>query len=87
LWEVGSVSELIVYVDKKGRVLIPSSIRRQLNIRNVVKIVVEEGQIVLKPVEDPLMRVERLVVKGTDDVEAEIRKLHKIAEDELQKGV
>ena len=43
MWEVGSVSELIVYVDKKGRVLIPSSIRRQLNIRNVVKIVVEEG--------------------------------------------
>ena len=46
-----------------------------------------ERQIVLKPVEDPLKAVERLVVKGTDDVEAGIRKLHKIAEDELQKGV
>ena len=79
------MSEVTVKVDRKGRIVIPSNIRRRFNIKNVVKIIVKEGKITLKPVEDPLMSLEKLVVKGTNDVEKEIKRLRKIAERELQK--
>jgi len=74
-----------VKVDRKGRIVIPSNIRRQLNIKNLVKIIVKDGEITLKPVEDPLKSLEKLVVKGTTDVEKEIQRLHRTAERELQK--
>jgi len=79
------LSEVTVKVDRKGRIVIPSNIRRQFNIKNIVKIIVKEGEITLKPVEDPLKSLEKLVVKGTTDVEKEIQRLHRIAERELQK--
>ena len=79
------MSEVIVKVDRKGRIVIPSNIRRQFNIKNMVKIIVKGGEITLMPVEDPLKSLERLVVKGTTDVEKEIQRLHRIAERELQK--
>ena len=72
-------------VDRKGRIVIPSNIRRQLNIKNLVKIIVKDGEITLKPVEDPLKSLEKLVVKGTTDVEKEIQRLYRTAERELQK--
>ncbi|HIE18628.1 TPA: AbrB/MazE/SpoVT family DNA-binding domain-containing protein [Candidatus Bathyarchaeota archaeon] len=78
------MSEVTVKVDRKGRIVIPSNIRRQLNIKNIVKIIVKGGEITLKPVEDPLKALEKLVVKGTTDVEEEIQRLHRIAERELQ---
>lgn len=79
------MSEVTVKVDRKGRIVIPSNIRRQFNIKNIVKIIVKGGEITLKPVEDPLKSLEKLVVKGTTDVEKEIQQLHRIAERELQK--
>ena len=79
------MSEVTVKVDRKGRIVIPSNIRKKFNIKNVVKIIVKEGEITLKPVEDPLKSLEKLVVKGTTDVEKEIQRLHRIAERELQK--
>jgi len=79
------LSEVTVKVDRKGRIVIPSNIRRQFNIKNIVKIIVKEGEITLKPVEDPLKSLEKLVIKGTTDVEKEIQRLHRIAERELQK--
>jgi len=79
------LSEVTVKVDRKGRIVIPSNIRRQFNIKNIVKIIVKGGEITLKPVEDPLRSLEKLVVKGTTDVEKEIQRLHRIAERELQK--
>ncbi|MEM2107255.1 MAG: AbrB/MazE/SpoVT family DNA-binding domain-containing protein [Candidatus Bathyarchaeia archaeon] len=91
LWEVGRISweveqmDIMAKVDEKGRVLIPSNIRKQLNIKNAVKIIVESGEIVLKPVEDPLKRLEKLVVKGTTDVEEEIHRLRRVAENELRR--
>ena len=48
------MSEITVKVDRRGRIVIPSNIRRRFNIRNIVKIVVKGEEIVLKPVEDPL---------------------------------
>ncbi|MEM1588419.1 MAG: AbrB/MazE/SpoVT family DNA-binding domain-containing protein [Candidatus Bathyarchaeia archaeon] len=81
------MAKIILRVDEKGRVLIPSNIRKQLNIKNIVEISVKEGEVVLKPVEDPLKSLEKLVVKGTRDVEKEIREMRKVAERELQKEV
>jgi len=79
------LSEVTVRVDQKGRIVIPSNIRKKFNIKNIVKIIVKEGEITLKPVEDPLKSLEKLVVKGTTDVEKEIQRLRRIAERELQK--
>lgn len=77
--------EVTVKVDGKGRVVIPSWIRKQLNVKNIVKISIKGGVITLKPVEDPLRSIEKLVTKGTTDVERQIRRLREVAERELQK--
>ena len=77
--------EVTVKVDRKGRIVIPSHIRRKFNIKNIVKIIVKGEEITLKPIDDPLKSIEKLVVKGTTDIEKEIRRLHRIAERELQK--
>jgi len=77
--------EVVVNVDRKGRILIPAAIRKKLNIRNAVKIIVEEDKLILRPMEDPLKQVEELVVKGTSDVEQEIQGLRKVAEERLLK--
>lgn len=82
---VVQLSEVTVKVDEKGRVVIPSNIRRQLNIKNIVKMSIKGEEVTLKPVEDPLSSLEKLVVKGTVDVEREIRRLRRVAELELQK--
>jgi AbrB family looped-hinge helix DNA binding protein len=82
---VVQLSEATVKVDQKGRVVIPSKIRKQLNIKNIVKISVKGGEIALKPVEDPLSSLEKLVVKGTTDVERDIQRLRRAAERELQR--
>ena len=79
------LSEVTVRVDEKGRVVIPSSIRRQLNIKNIVKISVKGGEVALKPIEDPLKSLEKFVKKGTKDIESEIETLRGAAERELQK--
>jgi len=79
------LGEVTVKVDGKGRVVIPLNIRRELNIKNIVKIGIKEGEIILKPIEDPLKALEKLVIKGTTDVESEIRRLRRAAERELQK--
>ena len=83
--QVVPLTEVTVKVDRKGRIVIPSNIRRRFNIKNLVKIIVKEGEITLKPVEDPLKSLEKLVVKGTTDVEKDIQRLHRVAERELQK--
>lgn len=82
---VVQLGEVTVKVDGKGRVVIPLNIRRELNIKNIVKIGIKEGEIILKPIEDPLKALEKLVIKGTTDVESEIRRLRRAAERELQK--
>jgi len=48
---------------------------------------VEGGRIILMPMEDPLKRIEKIVVKGTLDVEADIRRLRRVSEDKLLRGL
>ncbi len=77
------MSEATLKVDAKGRIVIPSKIRRELGIRSVVSMRVHEGEVTLKPVKDPLESLAKLVVKGTEDVEREIGRLRRAAEREL----
>ena len=81
------MSEVLVKVDRKGRIVIPAGIRRELSIRNLVKIRVEGGVVTLEPLEDPLRSVEKFVVKGTRDVEREMRGLRRAAEREAFREV
>jgi len=73
----------LIRMDEKGRVLIPLKIRRRLGMKNLVRIRVEGEKVILEPVPDPLDIIKGLVVKGTEDVEREIRGLRKIAERQL----
>ena len=75
----------LIRMDEKGRVLIPLKIRRRLGMKNLVRIRVEGEKVILEPVPDPLDIIKGLVVKGTEDVEREIRGLRKIAERQLFK--
>ncbi|MEX2705272.1 MAG: AbrB/MazE/SpoVT family DNA-binding domain-containing protein [Candidatus Freyarchaeota archaeon] len=79
------MSDVFVKVDSKGRILIPQRIRRKLNIKNLVGIKVQGKKLIIEPIEDPLDSLERVVVRGTSDVEQEIGKLRRIAERELLK--
>jgi len=76
---VGRLSEMIARVDEKGRILIPASIRKVLGIRKIVKIRVGGGKVTIEPVEDPLRSLEKLTVKGTRDVEKDVRRLRDAA--------
>jgi len=70
-------------IDKKGRVVIPAEVRKELGFTKLVKIRIENGRAVLEPLEDPLKSLEKIVVKGTRDVEKDIRRLRKVAERKL----
>ena len=73
------LSEMIVKNEQKEKD------RHSPSIRNIVKIVVRGGEITIRPAEEPLKSIEKLVVKGTTDVERDIRRLRRAAERELQK--
>jgi len=79
------LGETAVRVDEKGRLVIPSKIRRAAGVKKVMTVRVERGSIVLTPVADPLESLGKVVVKGTKDVEVEIRRLRRVAQRELSK--
>lgn len=79
------MGETAVRVDEKGRLVIPSKIRREMGIKKIMTMKVERGSIVLIPVADPLESLGKVVVKGTKDVEMDIRRLRQIAQRELSK--
>ncbi|PLJ78562.1 AbrB/MazE/SpoVT family DNA-binding domain-containing protein [Infirmifilum sp. SLHALR2] len=56
--------EIYVKVDKKGRLVIPSEVRRGLGIKRVLKLRVEGRRIVLEVPEDPLDKLAELVVEA-----------------------
>ena len=85
---VGKMSkEMLAKVDNKGRVLLPSKVRRGLKIKSLVRMRVERDSISLTPVTDPMVSVTKYVLKGTKDVETEIRKLRRKAQKEILKEV
>lgn len=79
------MGETAVRVDEKGRLVIPSKIRREMGIKKIRTMKVERGSIVLIPVADPLESLGKVAVKGTKDVEMDIRRLRQTAQRELSK--
>lgn len=55
--------EYVLRVDRKGRVVIPSEVRRRLGIEGFVRLRVESGRVVLEPARDPLEELSELVVE------------------------
>ena len=76
----------IVRVDRKGRIVIPAEVRKEVSLSKLVRVKVEKGRVVLEPTEDPLKSLEKIVVKGTSDVEKDIRRLRKAAERKLSEA-
>ncbi|WP_309493153.1 AbrB/MazE/SpoVT family DNA-binding domain-containing protein [Candidatus Hecatella orcuttiae] len=74
---------LTAKVDRKGRIVIPAEVRREVGLSKRVRVKVEKGRVVLEPIEDPLKSLEKIVVKGTSNVERDIRRLRRAAECKL----
>jgi len=79
--------ELMLRIDKKGRVLIPAHVRKSLGFKRVVRARVEEGRLILEPVRDPLEKLTAAVIKGTRDVEQQVTELRRAAEKEALRRV
>jgi len=79
--------EFILRVDSKGRILIPSEVRSMLNIKGVVRARIEDGKLIIEPIKDPIDLLVSSVVRGTTDVEKEIRGLRRAALEEVVKRV
>ncbi len=78
---MGEVVEML-RVDRRGRVLIPSRVRRELGIGRAVLMRVQGGKIVLEPVRDPVDDLRKLVTGGPESVASELRGLRRGAEGE-----
>ncbi len=79
--------EYILKVDSKGRILIPSEVRSMLNIKGVVYARVVDGKLIIEPIRDPIDLLTSSVIRGTSDVEKEIRELRRVAVEEVLKRV
>ncbi|MEM1542452.1 MAG: AbrB/MazE/SpoVT family DNA-binding domain-containing protein [Ignisphaera sp.] len=79
--------EVIVRIDAKGCIMIPSDIRKKLGIDNIVRLRVEEDKIIVERIKDPIEFLELSVVSGTNDVEMEIGMLRKAIDEEIEGGI
>jgi len=80
VWEVG----LLLKVDEKGRITIPSEIRRKLGIKGYVKIQVAGDKLVIEPVRNPLEKLMELVVDSGGNIEEDIRVFRRKEEEKLK---
>ena len=83
MWEV----ELLLKIDKKGRITIPSEIRRKLKIKDLVRLRIAENKLILEPVKNPLHELTLLVVDSEGDIEKDIKIFRKRVEEEIKKIV
>ena len=79
--------EFILKVDSKGRILIPSEVRSLLNIKGAVYARIEGGKLVIEPIRDPIEVLTSSIIRGTMDVEKEIKELRQAALGEAVKKV
>jgi len=77
--------ELILKLNDKGRILIPANIRKALKIKNAVKVIVKNNELIIKPIEDPIEALTKTIIKGSTDIEKEIREFRRIAENEAHR--
>lgn len=79
--------EYLVRIDDKGRIVIPLEIRKKFKLRKLVILRVENDKIIIQPIKDPIEMLTSTIIKGSRDIEKEIPKLRKIAEEEALKGM
>ena len=77
--------EYILRVDRRGRIVIPSEVRKSLGIGRAVKLRVRGKSIVIEPIEDPLEELSRLIEKVTIKASTEPWRLSKVASDQLMR--
>jgi len=76
---------IVLKVDERGRVVIPSEVRRRVGIKRAVRLHVEGRRIILEPVEEPLEELSRLVKKVKIKASLEPELVSRIAEEQLTK--
>ncbi len=79
--------EILVRVDRRGRIVIPSEVRRSLGIGRVVRLKVEEGRIVLEAVKDPVEKLADLVITAPSSEEVVEERFEKTLEERLERLV
>ena len=77
--------EYVLTVDERGRISIPSKVRRALGIKRYVRIRVVNGKAVLEPIKDPLEELSELVTEVTVKASQKPGELSKLASEELMR--
>ena len=75
----------ILCVDDKGRVTIPSDVRKMVGVRRFVRMSVEGNRIVLEPIKDAWEELSELVIKVRVKASIQPSKLSEIAYTQLVK--
>ena len=81
------MKRLVLKLDSKGGIQIPKEVREKLGIKDEVSATIEDGIIMLEPVERILDRLSNGVRFNFKSVEEALPKLRKAAERELLKQI
>ncbi len=81
------IMEILVRVDRRGRIVIPSEVRRSLGIGRVVRLRVREGRIILEAVKDPVERLMELVSKAPSSGDVVEDQFEEALEEQLERLV
>ncbi len=77
------MKRLALRVDSKGRIQVPRELREQLGIREEVSVKIEDGMMIIEPVERVFDRLASEIRFNFKSVGTELPKLRKAAEEEL----
>ena len=77
--------EYIVRVDDRGRISVPSDVRKLLGIKRYIKLRVVGGKVILEPVSDPLDDLADLITEVSMKASQKPEELSKLASEELMK--
>ncbi len=77
--------EILVRIDRRGRIVIPKAVREGIGLGRVARLRVEGGKITIEPAISPLKALRRTVRVNITDVEGELRELRREAEEQLRR--
>jgi len=75
----------IVRVDDRGRISIPSDVRKLLGIKHYIRLCVADGKVILEPVKDPLDDLVNLAAEVAVKASQRPEELSKLASEELMR--
>jgi len=76
--------ELLLKIDKKGRITIPSEIRHKLKIKDIVKLRVMENMLIIEPIRNPLNELASLVIDSSGNIEKDIKVFREAIEEKMK---